>query len=238
MKFVFGLTTCLALAVGFEAKAVVVHFGDYASGPSDTLQFGGVTVSDWTGWDGTQAPAGEPVTVPGAGLGADLIGPSYTIDRELHFQVGTPFATEIDEDLNISVNGTINSLTIVPYMSILEPSSTVTFPFDIHFQTTGGEPPIWMVVDPSDPSPVEITFQGQGPSELRFIGLGHDSFPGTDGYLYNYFEASGYSSMTVRMGFTITELDYTPVPEPSSALFLGLGLARLWTVTRRRKHRF
>jgi hypothetical protein len=77
------------VALVVDAQALVVHFGDFTSGPSDTLQVGGVTVSVWTGFGGGFPPTGQPATVLGAGLGAALIGPNYTIDRQLSFEAGS-----------------------------------------------------------------------------------------------------------------------------------------------------
>ncbi len=236
MKYIRSLATCFAVALGLEAQALVVHFGDVTRGPSDILLIDGVTVCAGAFWSGPDPQYGQPATVLGVGLGDALIAPSYTIDRQLSFEGGSLNHTTIDEELRISVTGTINSLTLVPYFSVLNQDEQVMFPFDVHFQPKSGFPPLWMTVDPSNPSPFKYTFSpdGEMPSYLYFIGCGSDSYPGTDAYIYDYLIAKGYPAMTFQMGFTITELDYTPIPEPSTFALLSISATSL-LIFRRRK---
>ncbi len=213
----------LAVFLGFtNAHAVVINFGDYNLGPSDTLKIEGVTVS---------SRFGQPAAVLGVGLGVDGIGSPGYLDRVSHYgagQIGTPYnptySTQM-EGLDLKVDGVLNSFTLKPYFN-----NNVNLP--IGFTYLDGAPDYpgailreqkYVDLDPTVSS-YTFTLQGSIPVDSTFIQL--SSYWDELGTFFQYLFAHGYPDVTFQYGFTIASIDYTPnqVPEISTLLLLCCGL--------------
>lgn len=232
MKRNFTIANWLALICIFlngSANAITVYFDNANRGPSDTLQIGGITISGLTPW----GPTGQPATVAGAGLGSATVGPINSVDWQVHFAQGSFGDTSVSEGLRFSVDGVINSITIVPYYSLLgsEEPLQFSFPIMIDPRTFGSGGVTYLSPDwfnAATPYPSEITYNWafrNGDISSFDINLIPASEWGTPNViLYDYLAANNFPDATFQFGFTIESLDYTPAPEPGTLSLAGLGL--------------
>ncbi len=223
------------------SSADTIYFDDATRGPDNTLQVGPVTITGF-GYYGSN---GSPMTVLGSGLGSGGgVGPSNELNCDLHYSVGQSFfdSANVESQLNLSVNGTINSITFLPQFRI--------------FSATGAQLP--------DQLGYEMSVQFSGVPGPGYVGIGianegkpmtiHPSYPYPDGdsgvtfdwstdfgfgsLFYDYRQQHLQEEQTIEMGVTILSMDYTLVPEPgvSGLLCVGLGMCGLAARLRRRAH--
>ena len=211
-----GLYLTLALIIGLtNANAITIRFDDADRPPSDTLNVGGVTVTGGT-WGGP----GRPATTLGFGLGSDSLGSSFAIERVEHYPSGSLFRDDLSsESLRLTVDGVINSITIMPRISVFETGKSLDLSFEIL--------PAW-----DSPDRIYTTVECNGTSTTilnRTPASGVDLIIASDfgEYLHflEYRESRGLPDETLVFGFSILSLDYTPVPDTAnSAWLLGIGI--------------
>jgi hypothetical protein len=225
--FSVGCLILTLLFVSRQSQAEHIYFGNANLGPDNILILDDVAVSS-----GNVMP-GLPSTVAGAGLGSDLIGPADSIDQLYHFNAGSLSGHFQWESLCLSVPGTINSITVVPKITIQETGKSPPLTFQImslYYNASGtlGTQPAWsnvtgdgnavtLLCPYSSASGVEIGVQGNGG---EFLFLSSEQI------------AAGLPEATYQMSLTIEAIDYTPVPEPStgllsSVLAIVFGLQRI-----------
>jgi hypothetical protein len=211
----FSLLAILIFSAA-NALAVTVDFTDMDRGPSETLQIDGVTISKGTYFD--PDVGSMPATASGIGLGSGTIGSLGTVDR---IQDITGY---MRESLSLKVSGSINSVSITPYFSVVGSKEDIFLPFDLSYVigplTTGG--PTYVTL--SDSSPFVLNLSFVGPYDRLQIGLQSDfGNPAVQIYLSQHPDA------TVQFGFTITSLNYTPdgVPETSTVMLFAIGLVSI-----------
>lgn len=215
-----GLTILFSRA---RALAEIVDFTDMDRGPSTTLQVNGVTISPGTFPNDVGS---MPATVSGIGLGSATIGAFGTVDR---IQDITGY---MRESLQLSVSGSLNSISITPYFEVVGSKEPIFLSFDISYYlgSLGMGGPTYNTISSSSPIVLNLAFTG--PFDRFHIGLQSDfGNPAIQVYL------SEHPGATVQFGFAITSLDYTPagVPEASTVMLFGIGLAGLGLLLRRRK---
>ena len=209
-----------------SASAVTVQFDDATRAPADSLLVDGVTVS-------SGATAGMPATVQGMGLGSDLVGLAGAVDCQLHYGAGNPFPDRQNgnsESLRLSVDGTINSITVAfdpPTLSGMGTPLDLSFAVGLSYPGLFGST-LYHVVSPGDPSMTLTLPAGDGnPSWVEF---GNSYEPGEfvffDSYRHNHLS----EDQTIQFGFSIVSLDYTPVPEPGLPGIASLGLLLMGAV--------
>jgi hypothetical protein len=221
-KSLAALLSLLALIVfsTADALAVTIDFTDMDRGPSETLQVDGVTISPGTafGDDGSSMPA----TVAGIGLGSATIGSAGALDR---IQDITGF---MRESLSLMVSGSIHSVSITPFFSIVGSKEQIFLPFDISWSFFGSGGPIYRTLDSDSPTGIGIH-----PSlniDTIQVGLQSDfGNPAVQLYLSEHPDA------TVQFGYSITSLNYTPagVPETSTVMLFAIGLAGIGLLRRK-----
>jgi hypothetical protein len=217
-----------------SASAALVDFTTLNRLPQGTLVIDGVTVS---GDDGALV-----ATEFGRGLGLAGVGSSASIDRSLSWtsgsSVGDVSAQSRDGELTLSVDGMINSLTILPYM-LIEGPEAATFPqFEMSYRPlVTGEISTRTQTTLQPFAPLIFTFRpDRSPSVIADVGLFSDF--GQYPFFLDYRTAFGNPESTIMFGFSIISLDYTPAfqssplatPEPTTLLLLGpcVFLARRW----------
>jgi len=217
-----------------DIQAITVQFDTDNQGPCDNLVIGGVTI---------KSTSGQPTTTLGVGLGNNLVGSGYSVDRQITFEAGTYNVIEDKrEDLTLSVDGFINSITILPHFSILGTDDPVKFGFAI--RTVGYLMPVYTITGSyetpgsDDYSPITIdiyTPRDWFPSPYVLSIDNQANWPNEQHYFGKYLIDHGLGGATIERGFTILSIDYTPytVPEPATMLLLGLGLIGLAGVRRK-----
>jgi hypothetical protein len=221
LAFSLSLLALLILFPGAHAVAVTIDFTDMNRGPSDPLQIDGVTISGGTyfGLDVGSVPA----TALGVGLGSATIGSPGTVDR-----IQTEGSPYLRESLSLTVAGSINSVTITPYFSIIGSNETIFLPFDVSVYFAGTNPTAPYHTVSSD-NPISFGPFGSISSTLE-IGLQSD-FGNIPVILYLH----EHPGATAQFGFSIGSLDYTPadVPEVSTVTLFGIGLVGIGLLRRK-----
>lgn len=228
-----GLYLTLALILGLaEANAITIRFDDADRPASDTLNVGGVTVTG-DGWGG----AGRPTTAFGVGLGSDVLGSSFSIEQVAHYSAGSLFPdSSLAESLRLTVDGVINSITIMPRISVLETGESLDLIFEIAplcYPSHGPiNSPAWTIVESNGTSKT-LTFNSLAPVvDLTVAG----DF-GEDTYFIDNRISRGLPDETLVFGFSILSLNYTPASVPdtaSSACLLGIGIFGIVCAGRKR----
>jgi hypothetical protein len=226
-----GLCLSFALIFGLaKANAITIRFDDADRPPSDTLNVGGVTVTG-NGWGGP----GRPTTAFGVGLGSDVLGSSFAIEQVAHYSSGSLFADgSLAESLRLTVDGVINSITIMPRISVLETGESLDLFFEIaplcYLSQGPMNSPDFTIVE-SNGNSKTLNFNSLAPVvDLTVAG----DF-GEAAYFINYRRSQGFSDETLVFGFAIQSLDYTSVPDTaSSACLLAIGLFGIVCAGRKR----
>ncbi len=221
------------------ANAVTVYFDDATRGPSDTLQIGGVTVSA----NGFGLSSSQVETVGGYGLGTTVLGPGDEVDGEYQYlptQADTRQPSWQQEAVTFSVDGSINSITLLPVFRAYADGVLLTdqcsfFFFAEGYGGGGVQGTQADSIDPSSGNPImfsgaNLLSQNGSPStlslEVLFDNVAGEPFP------YDYEDLS--ETVNVEFGFTVVSLDYTPAPEPASLSVVAFGIFGI-TLLRRRK---
>jgi hypothetical protein len=228
----------LALAAAFSAltsQAVTVQF-DLWNQTGDEIFVGGAAISGSPAW----GPSGEPTTVQGSGLGSASVGAGSSIDRQLHFSAGSYHPDlDLSEGLSLSVNGRINSVTLVSEFTIVGTGEIIDLPFQAMLYPSAHTPgmpgngplmPNWITFNPSDSAGITYTgLFGSDNISAFTINLTQASDPVIG--LYSFLEDRGFPDVTVDYSVRITSLSYSPaiapVPEPTALSLVGLGLLGL-----------
>jgi len=225
-----GLCLTFALIFGLaQANAITIRFDDADRPPSDTLNVGGVTVTG-----GVRGP-GLPATAFGVGLGSDSLGSgsSFAIEQVANYPAGVvgshlrPY-----ESLQLTVDGMINSITIMPRISvILETGESLDLTFGFLLLENGSLPGSWRQVECDGTSKtIDLTSSG-APS----VDIWLESNFGEDLVVDAYRSPLGYPAVSIVYGFAIQSLDYTPVPDTAnSACLLGIGIFGIVCAGRKR----
>jgi len=222
----------LALILGLtEAHAITIRFDDADRPPSDTLNVGGVSVTG-NAWGGP----GLPATAFGLGLGSDIQGSSFSIDCVSHYSSGDLFSdVSLAESLRLAVAGVINSITIMPRVTVLETGESLDLFFEVAPLSYSSDhlinPPNFTPVE-SDGAPTTIICFPKAPVvDFAIAGDFRE-----DTYFFNHRVSRGFPDETLVFGFSILSLDYTPASVPdtaSSACLLGIGLFAIVCVGRK-----
>lgn len=213
MKSAIVFLVIVACLRDSRSEATLVYFDDADRAPSEILQIGGVTV--------TSADSGKPATVAGVGLGSAFLDPVGSIDRQASYPDGVAAAME---GVSLSVNGKINSFSIMPYFSVSGSSEDTFVPFEFSYVFHGANSDVdnrYHYFRLDSPDLVTITF-----SDRTYFPSSIDLYVTSDfgqTLIRDYVTANGYSGMTVEFGYSVVSLDYTPVPEPPT-IFAGVLL--------------
>lgn len=222
LAFVFPLALAPLLDVG--AYGAVIDFTQFGQGSGEVLDLGGVTVS--AGSSGGALPSSSS-----QGLGSALLGNFGTVDRIESFtynSIGGSYSGGgySREALSLSVNGTINSVTILPYFTVTGSNGEDFMPFDVSY---GGL--FYHSVVSSEPTVIDVSNFLMSGLELGLVQnwgiqprLSYAmSYPGQD--------------YTFQFGFSIVSLDYTPVPDAeTTAILFGTALLAMIVIWRRLAH--
>ena len=228
--------SCLLLfaLVPTLAVAATIDFSKLSITPAGTIALDGVTI--------TASNGGQVTVVEGEGLGVAGVGKAGGIDRIMTWTdiqtFGNAEATQVDPSIAIAVNGTITSLTVLPYMYILEGGSPITWPvFEMsYYPIAAGAAPMttYNIMRPFQAR--TFVWTDEQPSLLQSLGLGANQPPESrfGAYLRTYNVPA-----TVQFGFSVLALEYTPAsmlelesvataaPEPSLVTLCALGMALL-----------
>ena len=173
-----------------------------------------------------------------------------TITETFHVAAGAVDASVVSgtQPFSITVDGRINSITVMPWFVILGTGQSVPEPFDIapYFHPNIANPPQWTTVYATG-SPLTI----RNWSDMPDAGVSSSSVDvtfGSDfgvetvlGSIRYYHNLTGSQDQTYETGLMITSLDYTPsgasgggVPDASNtAALLGVGMfGVLWAARR------
>ena len=204
---------CIVLAFGISAhalKAATIVFDDLNRGPVSVLQIGDATISAGTFDFGvTSAPA----TLANVGLGSGTLESAGTVDR---VQDANGFTRE---SLALSVPGSINSVTLVPFFNVVGSTESVFVPFDVSLEA----PQVGIAfLHITDASPFVLNLANDFPAnDLSMVSLGLEQDFGDElaAFLHDH------PGTTIDFGFAIKSLDYTAlVPEPGTSLLFGVGM--------------
>jgi hypothetical protein len=227
-----ALTAAGLFAVPHSAGATFVDFTAATRGPANSMVIDGVTVA---GDEGALVS-----TMCGEGLGLVGVGFNSAIERILWWDEGDEFdhgAGQVrDGELSLSVDGTINSFTILPFMKILDGPQPDTLPgFEMSYrpwypdQATTDYSNAMKPTDP--PTPVTFTFRQDRPLPVQIRDIGLYSDFGQYIYFSEYRTKYNNPASTIQFGFSILSIDYTPtqpVPEPGTLTLLVPAALALW----------
>jgi len=135
--------------------------------------------------------------------------------------------------IQLTVGGRINSVTIMPQFRIFSSTQGQLFdrlPFEI--KTTSSSPNY--VLLPTNASPFTIDLSLSDSPDLR-LDIASDF--GEAMCFYDYRMQHPSEDLTFQFGITILSVDYTPVPEPGTVGFLGIGILAFLCVRRSRNLR-
>jgi hypothetical protein len=215
-------------------SGVTVNFGDATLGPSDSLQFGGVTVTG----------SGQVATAAGYGLGSTALGPADEVNNEIQYlptqgAYRSPSSVQW-EGVSFSVNGYFNSITILPVFRAYTDAGVLLpdqFNFWILFDNWNGTFSQSQYIDLSSGNPITFLNDvslGKFSSFSIAVFLDHPDL-GTSTLPYSGTDLT--EGVNVEEGFTVQSLDYTPTtatPEPTTLALVGLGLG-VFLMFRRKK---
>ena len=156
------------------------------------------------------------------------MGSPFAIERVDHYSAGSFGSnTSLGESLRLTVDGVINSITIMPRISVLETGESLDLLFQVAplFNRSDGSPmgpPAWTNVK-SDGTSTTILNQFYPLASCVDLAVNGDF--GEDLYFSEYRRSRGLPDETLVFGFSILSLNYTPVPDKaSSACLLGIGI--------------
>jgi hypothetical protein len=241
---IFGVFS-LILGSGV-ASAKTVYFNDADRGPSDVLQIDGITVTHTD--TGILPTVGQPMTDLGVGLGFDDgIGLVGEVDQQARWSVGESGFDSLTggDGLSFHVDGTINSITIMPVFRIFSGSGElmpIPDGLDLEFTSspflTGGGFPT-MPANTSTPVTLYAP-EGLSGSVFSTFYLTPQSNYSPDFWFGAYRSDNLAEEQTLQWGFTVLSLDYTPAtpaPEPTTTVLLVFGLPVLLGVKKYGKER-
>ena len=234
----FVVAACL---LAIPARANLIDFTAITSAASPSLTFGDITITA----TGTSADA-RVATVAGVGLGTVGWGSDGSIDMTFIWGDGGRdslstgwglsggFGAGFGSGLSIIANGDaiINSMTILPYMTIdgPQPDRLPTFSVGWDVYVHGGVfGTNYFELQPF----VQTTFYAERPDPFPTWQFHDVAFRSDFDYFIPflaYRESTNYAASTMNFGFSILSVDYTPatdVPEPATLFVIGIGGAVL-----------
>jgi len=217
------IVTIGVLLLARSAVANTIDFTAATLGAANTIQIGGVTIT---------GARGALVATDARGLGIN----DGAFDETWRSLPDNTFTGDFGL-LSISVDGTLNSLTIQPYLLVngQAPVSGVDIAFQMSFMPRG-DLSYGQSYETIRSATGSVTFNftpgyvlnpfGDSITALTRVGLGADL---SNGDLFGaYLKSQGLESAEVSYGYSITGIDYTPTPTPEpSELLLMAGFAVL-----------
>jgi hypothetical protein len=208
------LASAALIAVPAPAHATVVSFNTLSSAATDVLQIGGVTI---TGTD--------VATVFGTGLG---VGDGSFDEFVSYNPADDSTNTTVDGNMSLSVDGRINSMTIMPFFNVIGGTPCPACNFEIGYRPQTGVPTSTNYSVLAGGTPVTLLFDnlnadGTLPVSLDNLGIYGDFGEGP--YITSYITSNNFQPVSFSFGFSILSLDYTPTatPEPATLSLLALG---------------
>jgi hypothetical protein len=217
----------VALLWASPAHADLIDFTTLTAGPAATLQIGGVTIS------GEQ----DGLVAIEYGVGLGLVGLEGNGSLDYVWASGTNTHT-FDGRLTLSVDGSINALTIQPYLRIDGPAPIDGVPLNIPMSFLRDGDLIYPYYYAMLPAPfAPVTFDFHGGSSLNpyddridaLLSLGLDADWSLNDFFGAYLLSHDRAPATFSYGYSIVSLDYTPTPtpEPGTLALLALGVGIL-----------
>ncbi|MFO1477615.1 MAG: hypothetical protein U1F98_13310 [Verrucomicrobiota bacterium] len=220
------LAALLCLSAAGRSPADTVYFGDADRGPSNSLDFGGLQVSE------------NVATGIGVGLGCADFGSATTLDCWLHYSPGEryPDGGFLEwADIKIS-GGAMNSITVIPCLPINMDTGEV-LPVSFSITTSWGIPGGQYDSDFTDATnPKPITFLAPS-GATGCLTSPYYSPVGQWLFFDAYRMAHLDGELNIQASCSIVSVDFTPIPEPATGALIFAGLAAFSSrLTNPRKH--
>lgn len=228
-----------------RASAVVVDFTQVSIGAQGTIDFEGVTIT-------ANDEFWQVALVAGEGLGLAGVESSGSIDliyqRYFDSEGNYLSSSSSDGTLSMSVDGRINAVTIAPYMTIDGPAPIAGIPmgFTTRFDTVTpdlGDGRVERYMFYASAPSYEFTFPLVQECDPDCRPTGLDLFGLNSAAVFSDFRpyevSQSFPEYTVRFGYSILSVDYTPtqVTEPMTLALLSTGLVALKLYGRRARKR-
>jgi hypothetical protein len=221
------------------AAAEFIDFTKLSISARDVLTIGDLTItSPGTNTD-SGGPFGQVGTVRGEGLGVGNFGSLGGVDAWEYWGEAPPGAPSLLDgtlEFQIANGGRITALTVMPFLThIAGPVPTImptafSFSYDPdNLFPPAGQSISYKVATPGEP--LTIQFTEHLPDRIKLVGLKGDM--GQEPFFNPTFLES--PDTVFHYGFSVTSIEYTPVPEPGSLLLLTMGAGGLALARRSRR---